>query len=355
MSLTSQQTRSISLGAAVRNHRPALILSAVFSAIAAACSLAPFFAVYAVTVALFIAEDASTIAMIVGLAAAALVLRAVASAISSHVGHVAAYRILEELRLGIGQNLQHLPLGAVQARSSGEMKKILHDDIEQLEEVLAHGIPDGAAAVSMPIVTILAMFIVDWRLALLALGALVLLVVVSGIGMTLAQKNNRALAEHSLVLNRAVMGYLHGIRVIRAYLRADAGFDRAKDAVVTGAELQDAATSGPLRWLVAGMGAAMGLAVLVVVLAAIGELPGLALDSGTVWGITALLGAALLARVLATAWSNQLVWHLAAQSKADLQLSILDRLRRVPLGFFQRFDAGRAGATVTSDIPMLDF
>ena len=64
---------------------------------------------------------------------------------------------------------------------------------------------------------------------------------------------------------------------------------------------------------------------------------------------------ALLARLVASAWSNALVWHLAARSKADLQLSVLDRLRRVPLGFFQRVDGGRLGSLVTGDVPMIDF
>ncbi|MGO1544036.1 MAG: ABC transporter ATP-binding protein [Gulosibacter sp.] len=265
MTLTSSDALPTSLGAAIRAHRLALITSAAFSVIAAACSLAPFIAVYAVTVALFIEDDASSIPLIVGFAAAALLLRSIANAISTHVGHVAAYRILKGLRLAIGRKLNRLPLGRVQARSSGEMKKILHDDVEQLEEALAHGIPDGAAAAAVPIVTIVALFVLDWRLALLALGALVLLVVVSAIGMVLAQKNNKALAEHALVLNRAVMGYLHGIRVIRAYLRADSGYDRAKSAVIRGAQLQDAATSGPLRWLVAGMSAATGLAVVLLI------------------------------------------------------------------------------------------
>ena len=39
--------------------------------------------------------------------------------------------------------------------------------------------------------------------------------------MALAKKNDRALTEHSLVLNKTVMGYLQGIKVIRSYLRAE--------------------------------------------------------------------------------------------------------------------------------------
>ena len=91
------------------------------------------------------------------------------------------------------------------------------------------------------------------------------------------------------------------------------------------------------------------IAVLVAVLAAIGAMPGLPLSSGLIWTATGCLIIALSARIVANAWSNHLVWHLAAHAKADLQLSILDRLRRVPLGFFQRIDNGRLSTLITSE------
>src|SRR5699024_3300195 len=94
------------------------------------------------------------------------------------------------------------------------------------------------------------------------------------------------------------------------------------------------------------------VAVVVVVLAALDVLPGITFDSGFVWLLTGFLLAAMLLRVLASAWSDGLVWNLAANAKADLQLSILDRLRRVPLGFFQRVNTGRVGSLVTTDSVM---
>ena len=213
-------------------------------------------------------DDSGSIPTIVLWTAAALVVRAVANSAATHAGHVTAYRTLRDLRLALARKLQRMPLGTVQARSGGEMKKVLHDDVEQIEEALAHGVPDGAAAAAVPLATTAVLFAVDWRLALVALLSLVLLVVVSGIGMALAQKGNRALTEHSLVLNRAVMSYLQGIKVIRGYLRADSGYNRARDAVVRGAQLQDAASSGPERWLVAAMNAATALAVALLLPAA---------------------------------------------------------------------------------------
>lgn len=253
----------------MRARRGGLILSGIAAVIGAACSLAPYIAVYTVTVALFVDDDPTRIPTIVGFTAAALVLRAVANGVATHAGHVAAYRILCDVRLAIGHKLGVLPLGRVQVRSTGEMKKILHDDVEQLEEALAHGIPDGAAAAAVPVATTVVLFIVDWRLALVALLALVLLVAVSAFGMSLAQKAGAEAAAHTLVLNRAVMGYLQGIKVIRGYVAADSGtLDQARAAVLRAVELDRKTTSGPLRWLVAAMNVATALAVALLIPAA---------------------------------------------------------------------------------------
>lgn len=255
------------LGAIVAGHRLGLVASAVLAVVGTGCSLAPYLAVYAVTVTLFAgpSADIAAVGWIAWWTAVALVVRAIANGLSTHVGHVAAYRILGDLRRAIAAKLQVLPLGRVQARSTGELKKVLHDDVEQLEEALAHGVPDGAAAAAVPVATTIALFVVDWRLALVALASLVLLVVVSAVGMRLAQRNNAALAEHSTTLSRAVMGYLQGIKVIRGYLRPDTGYDQARAAVIEAARLQTAATAGPVKWLVAAMTVATGLTVALLI------------------------------------------------------------------------------------------
>ncbi|MFD0994265.1 ATP-binding cassette subfamily B protein [Pseudoclavibacter chungangensis] len=291
MTLTSNPAPGIptapptnSIGDAVRRHRLGLVASAALAIVAAACSLAPYVAVFAVVRALFVDDAPGAVVTIAAVAAAAVVLRAIASGLSTHVGHVSAYRVLLDLRFGLVRKLRRMPLARVQARSTGEIKKLLHDDVEQLEEALAHGVPDGAAAAAVPIATTALLFVVDWRLALVALASLVVLVVISAVGMTLAQRNNAALATHALVLERAVTGYLQGLEVIRSYVRPDSGYDQARGAVLRGAELQQRATRGPLRWLASFLTVGTGLA-----LAALLPVAGLGLEAGTFDLATVLL------------------------------------------------------------------
>lgn len=266
---TPPPTPPPTLGSVVAEHRRGLVVSALLSVLAAACSMAPYVAVYLTAAELFApgpeGVDQGRIGWIAAFTALAVVLRSVLAGASSHLAHVTAYRILARLRLALADRLQRIPLGRVQRRSSGEMKKLLHDDVEQLEEALAHGVPDLAAAAAVPLTTTALLMAVDWRLGLVALAALVLLLAVSATGMVLANKNNAALAAHTSVLNTAILTYLQGIKVIRGYLRHDSGYDQARAAVIKGAELNDRTLHSPVRWLVGVMTVATGFAVALLV------------------------------------------------------------------------------------------
>ncbi|MFF2539431.1 ABC transporter ATP-binding protein [Streptomyces cyaneofuscatus] len=262
-------TQSPTLRSVITEHRRGLVVSALLSVLAAACSMAPYVAVYLTAAELFApgpeGVDQGRIGWIAAFTALAVILRSVLAGASSHLAHVTAYRILARLRLALADRLQRIPLGRVQRRSSGEMKKLLHDDVEQLEEALAHGVPDLAAAAAVPLATTALLMAVDWRLGLVALVALVLLLAVSATGMALANKNNAALAAHTSVLNTAILTYLQGIKVIRGYLRHDSGYDQARAAVIEGAELNDRTLHSPVRWLVGVMTVATCFAVALLV------------------------------------------------------------------------------------------
>ncbi|MEU3209249.1 ABC transporter transmembrane domain-containing protein [Streptomyces cyaneofuscatus] len=152
--------------------------------------------------------DQGRIGWIAAFTALAVILRSVLAGASSYLAHVTAYRILARLRLALADRLQRIPLGRVQRRSSGETKKLLHDDVEQLEEALAQGVPDLAAAAAVPLATTALLMAVDWRLGLVALVALVLLLAASATGVALANKNNAALAAQCDDVVRALPGGL---------------------------------------------------------------------------------------------------------------------------------------------------
>ena len=263
---TSPSPRPSALRRAVGRRRAALALSATLSVLSAACALAPYGAVYLVTIELFgtAQPDAGAVLAIAAATALALLLRGVLSTASGHLAHTAAYGILADVRIALVEHLQRIPLGRVQARSAGSLKKVLHDDVEQLEEALAHGVPDLTAGLAVPLVTTAFLFAVDWRLALLALGVLVATVLLGAAAARAAQENNAQHASATTAITSAVLGYLRGMPVIRGFLRPDLGYAQARDAVERVRRAGDGIRRLPVRWLLAVLVVMLGFTVVIM-------------------------------------------------------------------------------------------
>ena len=67
-----------------------------------------------------------------------------------------------------------MPLGNVMNISSGKLKNIIVDQVDSMETTLAHIIPEMTANIIGPILLLIYMFILDWRLALVSLIPLVI-------------------------------------------------------------------------------------------------------------------------------------------------------------------------------------
>ena len=147
-----------------------LILSGVFAVIGQGCGIVPYFIIYKI-----IAEigsrplgdvDERYIYSLVFAAGAAIVLKQGCLGISTALSHVAAYNILHDIRIKLAEKLKTLPLGYFNRKNTGQLKKVMSEDVEQMEIFLAHNIPDFIGAVVYMILTTLVLFVVDWRLAL---------------------------------------------------------------------------------------------------------------------------------------------------------------------------------------------
>lgn len=64
------------------------------------------------------------------------------------LSHQAAYHTLENIRVSLQKKLEAQPLGTIQEKGVGVLKKMFIDDIESIELLLAHAIPEGISNVS---------------------------------------------------------------------------------------------------------------------------------------------------------------------------------------------------------------
>lgn len=153
------------LFAYAEGEKSRLLLSVVLSVLSVMLGLVPFYCMYRLIC--LMAAGTATAALAVKwclLALAAYAAKVVLFGLSAGTSHAMAYTILEGLRLA--DRFLHAPLGNVENHTIGEIKTMMVDKIETLEPPLAHMIPEGAGHVVLPVVSIIALLCVDWRLAL---------------------------------------------------------------------------------------------------------------------------------------------------------------------------------------------
>lgn len=150
-----------------------LLLSVVLSVLSVTLGLVPFYCMYRL-ICLFTADavTAGGIALWCLSALAAYAAKILTFTLSTGISHSMAYTILERLRLRLADRFLHAPLGDVESHTIGEIKSMMVDKIENLEPPLAHMIPEGAGHVVLPVVSIIALLCVDWRLALANKGVI---------------------------------------------------------------------------------------------------------------------------------------------------------------------------------------
>ena len=92
--------------------------------------------------------------------------------LSFDISHFAAFRLEAELRLKLSRRIAYLPLGKAQSIGSATLSKILTEDVRALHVFVADSTPLYARAFAMPLMTMVFLPLLDWRLALTALAIL---------------------------------------------------------------------------------------------------------------------------------------------------------------------------------------
>ena len=172
--------------------------------------------------------DAGSIWLLVGITFGAALVYGICAYFSSALAHTAAYDIIYELRLKLMEKLAKLPSGYFTASTQGGIKKILSDDAEQVEIFIAHHLCDIAAATATPIFTLIYLFFMDWRLALVALVPIIISLAL--LAMCLAKPDKAALQTEMHDAQEKMQGtiveYIHGMPVIKIFNRSLSAFRR---------------------------------------------------------------------------------------------------------------------------------
>ena len=223
-----------SLFAYAQGEKKKLALSVALSVLSVLLGLAPFYCMYRM-ICLFAAGSAAVGGVVQWCAAAlaAYAAKILLFSLSTGVSHGMAYTVLEGLRLRLADRFLHAPLGDVEGHSIGEIKNMMVDKIESIEPPLAHMIPEGAGHIVLPIVSIAALLCLDWRLALASLVTFPLSLVCMALTFKISGDSFAKYDRSAGEMNSAIVEYIEGIEVIKAFGRAGVSYEKYAGAITS--------------------------------------------------------------------------------------------------------------------------
>jgi len=199
-------------------HKIKLIISAIFSIISTTLSAIPYLLVYSIILELFNKEISyNKIQSLVFIAILFIILGVVARILSGIFSHISAFNILYKIRIDLIEHMSKLNMGFFKKNMTGKLKKIINEDVEKLENFIAHQIPDLSSAFATPLIFLGIMFYFNWQLSLVLFIPIILGILAQS-GMF---KNYMGKVDHfyKLVakLNSTIMEYINAMNVMKAF------------------------------------------------------------------------------------------------------------------------------------------
>ena len=206
--------------------------SIVLSVISIIAGLGPYFCLYKL-VELFVLEAVTSVAIIRWCVSALLfyAVKVLFFSWSTGLSHQVAYHVVAGLRKQIMDRFLHAPLGAVQKLTIGEIKNIIVDKVALIEPPLAHMVPEGAGHIVLPLVSLIALWMLDWHLALAALVTAPAAIVCMLLTFVISGKSFQRYNESNAYMNSTIVEYIEGIEVIKAFGRAGVSYEKYASSI----------------------------------------------------------------------------------------------------------------------------
>lgn len=197
------------------------------------CSVVPYISIYQIISALLSKETITTSFIVTQIAIIliSLILYSLFNIKGLQQSHIAAYNTLKNLRISLQGKLEKLPLGTIDDIGTGKLKKVFVDDIETLELLLAHAIPEGIANLCVPIIIYVVLFFVDWKLGLLSLVTLPLGILAMMIMFKIGMKEMDNYYMSAQKMNSIIIEYINGMEVVKVFNRDGESYQKFEHSV----------------------------------------------------------------------------------------------------------------------------
>ena len=213
------------------------ITAVILAVVGVVCGMVPYFAAARIIVLLWTGERAFA-AYIPWLVTALVgfLLRTVLYNSALSVSHKATFGILKTIREKLLAKLPRLPLGTVMDTSSGKFKETIVDQVDSMETTLAHLFPEMTANIVAPVLTVIYLFILDWRLALLSLAVFPVAFIFMMSVMGGYAKDYEGAVKATTEMSGTMIEYINGIEVIKAFNQGKQSYTKLIDKVRANAQ-----------------------------------------------------------------------------------------------------------------------
>mgnify|MGYP000859910180 FL=1 len=220
------------LGGFMRPYRVGYTLSVLISTLSVLLNIGAYMLAGSIVVELFSSTvDWSNIVVLGGLLAICKLGNGIAMNISTWLSHQAAYKTLKDIRNALVEKMLRLSLGYFEENGSGRLKTMLVDNIEGIEKTLAHMLPEMTGNLAGPIVLIIWMYLIDWRVAL-AMSIWILIGFSVTMGMMRGYEEKfQGQIKASKTMNQAIVEFVNGIEVIKNFGRTEESYSKYIDAI----------------------------------------------------------------------------------------------------------------------------
>ncbi|MBB4914957.1 ABC transporter ATP-binding protein [Streptosporangium saharense] len=165
--------------------------------------------------------------------AAGLLVRLLFTAASSGIGHVLDGRVQLTFRRQLAASLGRVPIGWFSRRRTGELAKVVGEDVSAVHPFIAHAPGELVAAFVVPLVSLIYLFTVDWRLTLITLIPVVLAMALVPLLMLPARTREQEAYDAAMGrIASSVVEFVQGISVVKAF----GGGERAHRTFLTAAD-----------------------------------------------------------------------------------------------------------------------
>lgn len=203
-------------------------LATVLATISSIIGIIPFGLVYLIIIE-FIGKavpNQNYILILIGVILLCLIVKQALFLKAMAFSHEAAFDTLMGMRNKLTDKMIKMPMGEINKTTSGKYKNIFVDLIEDMEVILAHMIPEGVANIVAPSLAIIFLFVIDWRMALVALinvpiGVLLFYAMTKG-----GEERSKHYFQSSMNLNSNIVEYIGGMEVIKIFNQTTTSFEK---------------------------------------------------------------------------------------------------------------------------------